>query len=91
MARCLVPAFDGVLFSHQWKDALKEIFHLQIRRGDQAKAERLAADIKNEELRRQAYEVIQMLERVPEDNTNVLKACAMNFTHDTFANAYPVE
>ena len=22
MSRCLVPAFDGVLFSHQWKDAL---------------------------------------------------------------------
>jgi hypothetical protein len=24
--RCLVPAFDGVIFSHQWKDALWDRF-----------------------------------------------------------------
>ena len=26
-ARCLVPAFDGVIFSHQWKDALWDRFY----------------------------------------------------------------
>ncbi|WP_397580203.1 hypothetical protein, partial [Sphingorhabdus sp.] len=26
-ASCLVPAFDGVLFSHQWKDSLWDKFY----------------------------------------------------------------
>lgn len=71
--------------------ALKGIFHPLIRRGDRAEVERLAAGLDNEELKQQAREVIQIFEPGGETHTDGFSAYKMNFTHDTFANLYPVE
>jgi hypothetical protein len=70
---------------------LREVFRVQIERGGRTDTERLAAGLENNGLRDEASTVIQTLEQGCDEDAHILKACAMNFTHDTFANVYPVE
>ncbi len=71
--------------------ALNVLFQVAMQKRGRAEAERLAARLESEELRHEGRTVIQTLEQGDDEATNFVKACEINFTHDTFANLYPVE
>jgi len=73
------------------ENAIGEILHAQRQSGDIAGAEQMASDIDNQELRRQAFLIIDRIKQGSYEQTHALKSCGIPWTADSFSSLYPVD
>ena len=72
-------------------DAIGEVLHAQKQRGGISDAKRTAASIDNNELKRQAFKIIERINQQTYEQTHTLMVCGISWVGDTFSNMYPVD
>ncbi len=72
-------------------NAIGDILHAQSQTGDISGAERTAASINNEELKRQAFVILEKINQGSYQQTYTLMVHASAFVTDKFSNLYPVD
>lgn len=72
-------------------NAMGEVLHAHKQRGDGSNAERAAEKIDNEEVKKQAFGIIENINRGTYEQTYRLKFCGIAYVGDTFSSMYPVD
>ena len=72
-------------------NAIGEVFYAQKQRRDGSNAEHTAAQIVNEEVKKQAFGIIENINRGTYEPTYGLKFCGIAYLGETFSSMYPVD